>query len=157
MIRAAVPSDAESIAEIHNFYIRETAVTFLPDEKSQADVLAAINGPDPVIVYEEQGVVRGFARYFPFRSGAGYRYTVEHTVLLAPDLKGRGVGRALMSALLDAARAAGKHSVIAVVSGENPDGVAFHQRIGFEVIGVMPQVGYKFGRFMDATMLQYRL
>ena len=102
-------------------------------------------------------MVLGFATWGQFRGGVGYRYTIENTVLLSPDARGKGLGRSLMSALIDRARAAGHHSMWAGISGENPDGVAFHAAMGFEEIAVLPEVGQKFGRWMDLTLMQIRL
>ncbi len=156
MIRPAAPPDAPAIAAIWNHYIRHTTVTFLPDEKTDADVAALIAGPDPVFVADE-GAVSGFARYFPFRSGRGYVHTVEHTVLLASDTPRRGLGRALMTAVEDHARAAAKHSLWAGVSAENTAGVAFHTAIGFTPVAVLPEVGFKFDRWIDLVLMQKRL
>lgn len=157
MIRPAAAADAGVIAAIWNHYIRETTVTFLPDEKAPGDIAALIGGADPVLVAEADGEVLGFARYFQFRGGRGYVHTVEHTVLLRPGGAGRGTGRALMAALVDHATAAGKHSMWAGVSGENTAGVAFHAALGFERVAVLPEVGFKFGRWIDLVLMQKRL
>ncbi len=81
MIRAATNADAGAIADIWNHYIRHTTVTFLPDEKT-AEQVEAMLAADPCLVWELDGRVGGFARYFQFRGGRGYRHTSEHTVLL---------------------------------------------------------------------------
>ncbi|MBI1416358.1 MAG: GNAT family N-acetyltransferase [Limimaricola sp.] len=157
MIRPATSADADAIAAIWNHYIRTTTVTFLPDEKTQAEVAALIAGPDPVLVAEVAGRVSGFARYFPFRAGRGYVHTVEHTVLLAPGAEGAGQGRALMTSLVDHARAHAKHSIWAGVSAENEAGVAFHGRLGFVTVARLPEVGFKFGRWIDLVLMQKML
>lgn len=155
MIRAARQSDAAALAAIWNHYIRDTTVTFLPDEKSEEDLVTLIKGPDPMVVWDDGSGVTGFARHFPFRSGRGYLKTVEHTILLAPDAqKKTGAGRALMEALFLDAKGAGKHSMIAGISGENLPAMAFHARLGFTEIARLPQVGYKFGRFLDLVLMQ---
>lgn len=157
MIRPATAADAAAIAAIWNTMIRDTTVTFLPHEKTVAEVAALIDGADPVFVWDDAGQVLGFARYFQFRGGAGYRHTSEHTVLLHPGAQGRGGGRALMRHLLDHAAAAGRHSMWAGVSGENIAGVAFHERLGFETVAVLPEVGWKFDRWIDLVLMQKRL
>ena len=158
MIRLAQPADAAAIAAIWNPFIRDTAVTFNPVEKSPADVAAMILDRQAaghgVFVAEHQGHVAGFASYAQFRGGAGYARTMEHTILLSPAAQGSGFGRALMTALEDHARAAGIHSLIAGVSAENPAGRAFHAAIGYRAIATLPQVGYKFGRWMDLVLMQ---
>lgn len=156
MIRVARAGDASEIAAIWNHYIRETTVTFLADEKSVADVEAMI-ATDVCLVAESDGRIGGFARYFQFRGGNGYAQTVEHTVLLAPESGGKGIGRALMAALTEHASNAGKHSLWAGISAENPAAVAFHAALGFDHIARLPEVGRKFGRWIDLILMQKRL
>jgi phosphinothricin acetyltransferase len=79
---------------------------------------------------------------------------MEHTIQLAPEASGRGHGRALMTAVEDHARAGGAHSMFAGVSGENPEGRAFHARLGYVETAILPQVGWKFGRWMDLVLMQ---
>jgi len=156
-VRQAIPADAGAIADIWNGYIRDTAVTFTDIEKTAPEVAADIAARQQdglYLVAEEGGVVLGFATAGAFRGGPGYRHTLEITVHVAPNARGRGAGRALVTALEDAARKAGAHVLVAGVSGENPDAVAFHARLGFSEVGCMPQVGQKFGRWMDLVLMQ---
>jgi L-amino acid N-acyltransferase YncA len=157
MIRAATPQDVPAIMAIWNHYIRDTTVTFLPVEKTAADIAPLIAGTDPFLVWEDDGQAIGFARYFPFRSGAGYARTVEHTILFAPGKGGGGRGRYLMEHLCALAGKADKHSMIAGVSAENAAGVAFHQKLGFIPVATLPEVGFKFGRWLDLVLMQRRL
>lgn len=158
MIRPALATDAAAIAAFWNPVIRDTAITFNPVEKSAAEVAAMILGRQSAghgfFVAEYQGQVAGFASYAQFRGGAGYARTMEHTIILSPAAQGTGLGRALMSALEDHARTGGSHSMIAGVSAENPAGRAFHAAIGYTEIATLPQVGYKFGRWMDLVLMQ---
>jgi len=152
MIRAAKLEDASEIAGIWNHAIRETTITFNPVEKSD-DEVASLTAQD-CLVWEVEGRILGFARYSPFRGGEGYRFTVEHTVMLHADGHGRGGGRLLMEALCAHARAAGKHSMFAGCSAENPGAVAFHANLGFAKVATLPEVGFKFGRWIDLVLMQ---
>lgn len=155
IIRSGRTRDAEDVAAFWNPMIRDTAVTFNSLEKTPAQIAADIASRGAGFqVAEEEGQVIGFATYFPFRSGPGYARTREHTIVLAPRAQGRGLGRALMQALVRAARADGIHVLIAGVSAENPAGVAFHEAIGFSRVATLPQVGRKFDRWMDLVLLQ---
>ena len=154
-IRPARPEDAAAIVAIWNAVIDHTAITFTTERKTHQGIEADIAARGPAFqVVEQDGAVAGFATYFPFRSGPGYSFTKEHSIQLAPAVRGRGLGRALMTALEDAARAEGVHSLWAGVSGENPGGVAFHARLGFAEIARLPQVGRKFDRWMDLVLMQ---
>lgn len=157
MIRDAVPGDAEAVAAIWNHYIRDTVATFNSAEKSLDEVratLAARQVQRCFLVAEAQGLVQGFATYDQFRGGIGYAHSMEHTVLLAPQAGGRGLGRALMAAVETHATKAGAHVMVAGVTAENAAGRAFHARLGYVQVGLMPQVGRKFGAWMDLVLMQ---
>ena len=154
-LRPARREDAAAIAAIWNAVIDHTAITFTTERKSASGLVADIADRGPAFqVAEESGRVLGFATYFPFRGGPGYAFTKEHSIQLVRDARGRGLGRALMAALEDAARAERVHSLWAGVSGENPDGVAFHSAMGFAEVARLPQVGRKFDRWMDLVLMQ---
>ncbi|MDB5660067.1 MAG: N-acetyltransferase [Cypionkella sp.] len=153
MIRAAQAADATALVAIWNPWIRDTAITFNSQEKTAADVVAMIAERPCVLVYINNGV-QGFATYSQFRSGPGYTTCMEHSVILAPTARGRGVGRALMAAIEAHAKAAGVHQMIAGVSGENPEGRRFHAGLGYHEIAIIRDAGFKFGRFMDLVLMQ---
>ncbi len=155
MIRPATAGDAAANMAIWNAAIRDTTVTFNPVEKTLAEVVALT--ATACLVWDEGGHILGFARYFQFRGGLGYAHTAEHTILLQAAAQGRGIGRALIAALCDHARAAGMHSMFAGVSAENPAGAAFHAACGFTEIARLPEVGRKFGRWIDLVLMQKRL
>jgi len=158
MIRDATPADAPGIAAIWNPVIRDTAITFNAAEKTDADIAQMITDRQQeghaFLVAETGQRIAGFATYAQFRGGVGYARTMEHTILLAPDAQGAGLGRALMTALESHARAAGAISLFAGVSAENPAGRAFHARIGFTEVAILQRVGFKFGREMDLILMQ---
>lgn len=157
-IRPARAADAAEIAAFWNPMIRDTAVTFSTEERTAERIAADIAARGPLfLVAEAAGRVTGFATAFQFRGGPGYRHTMEHTIILAPGSHGRGTGRALMTALEAAAREAGVHSLIAGVSAENAAGLAFHAACGFSEAARLPEVGHKFGRWMDLVLMQKML
>lgn len=150
-LRRGRPEDATQIAAIWNPIIAETTVTFttvLKDPQALAQEAAAF------WVAEAAGEIAGFATSGPFRPGPGYHAVIEHSVHVAPAFRAAGVGRALMGALEHAARAAGKTTMIAAISGENPGAVAFHAALGFAPVGRLPGVGAKFDRRIDLILMQ---
>ena len=153
-VRGPKVSDAAHLAAIHNPLIRETSITFSNAERSEADYLKAFDELPCFLVGEVDGQVAGFISYDQFRKGPGYARTVEHTIIVSGDVRGRGVGRALILAAEAQARAEGRGSLIAGISSENPQGVAFHGSVGFEEVARLPRVGFKFGRWMDLIVMQ---
>lgn len=135
--------------------ITETAVTFTTDLKVRADVEVMI--ADPVrsfLVAEHKGAFAGFALLGPFRGGPGYAQTVEHSVYLMPNAKGKGLGRSLMDVLTKTATEQGHHVMVGAISRTNLAAVHFHQRLGFEPVALMPQVGQKNGVWHDLILMQ---
>ncbi|MBD3680120.1 MAG: N-acetyltransferase family protein [Rhodobacteraceae bacterium] len=157
-IRAATDADIPGILAIWNPVIRDTAITFNPVEKSEADLAAMLAEKAAAghgfLVAEDAGEILGFVTYGQFRGGVGYARTMEHTIILAPGAHGRGLGRALMAAIEDHARAGGAHSLFAGVSSGNPSGVAFHAAIGFREVVVLREVGWKFGQWYHLHVMQ---
>lgn len=153
-VRTAVADDAADIAAIWNHYIRDTDVTFNAAEKPVAEVALLIARRPAFLVAETDGGIAGFATYDQFRAGVGYARTMEHTIQLAPGAGGGGLGRSLMAAIEGHARSAGVRSMIAGVSAANPAGQAFHARLGYAVIAVLPEVGWKGGRWLDLVLMQ---
>lgn len=161
ILRAARPADAPAIAAIWNPVIRDTTITFTTLEKTEAglatDMAAKAAAGQPFLVAEEDGMLLGFATYGAFRSGPGYAHVAEHTVILAPAARGKGIGTALIAALCDHARAAGIVQMIGGISAENTAGLAFHARAGFTEIARLPGVGAKFGRTIDLVLMARRV
>jgi L-amino acid N-acyltransferase len=108
----------------------------------------------PVLVARDGGAVAGFATFGEFRSSPGYRFTVEHTVHVRADARGRGIGTQLMQQLLPRAAALGKHVMIAGVDADNTASIRFHERLGFVQAARLREVGYKFERWLDLLFLQ---
>lgn len=158
MIIEAGARHATGILAIWNPVIRETAITFNAQEKDENELVRMIVGRADAghgfLVAEEAGEVLGFATYAQFRAGVGYARAMEHTVMLGPEARGRGLGRALMEALEAQARDRGVHSMIGGVSAENAPGIAFHAAIGYAEVARVPEVGWKFDRWMDLVLMQ---
>ena len=108
----------------------------------------------PVLLASDSSGVLGFSTFGDFRAWPGYRYTVEHTVHVRADCRGRGIGRQLLLALFPRAELLGKHIMIAGVDAANEASIRFHERLGFERAGVLREVGSKFGRWLDLVFLQ---
>lgn len=96
----------------------------------------------------------GFATFGPFRPKAGYDRTAEHSLYLAPQARGQGVGTTLMRIMIDDARARGLHTLIGCLDAQNAASIAFHQRLGFVETARLPQVGRKFDRWLDLVFVQ---
>ncbi|ARO13610.1 phosphinothricin acetyltransferase [Ketogulonicigenium robustum] len=162
IIRVAKSADSISIAAVYNDAVlnsvavwNETPVT----PQNRADWMAARQADGfPVLVVEDsQGEVVGFASYGPFRAFDGFRLTVEHSVYVRADQRGRGMGRALLQALIEYARKQGIHVMVAGIAAENEGSIRLHQHLGFKTVGLLPQVGVKFGRWLDLAFLQLQL
>ncbi len=154
-IRPAIPADATAIAGIWNSVIRDTTITFTTTYKTEDGLVQDIKTREGAFfVAENEGQLVGFATYFPFRGGIGYARTKEHSIMLDPAARGLGAGRALMRAIEEHARGAGVHSLWAGVSGENPEAVTFHAKLGFTEIATLPEVGFKFDRWIDLVLMQ---
>jgi phosphinothricin acetyltransferase len=111
----------------------------------------------PILVAVAAGEVLGYASYGPFRPFDGYRQTVEHSVYVAESARRRGVARALMGALEAEARRAGMHVMLGGIAGDNAASLRLHKELGFAETARMPEVGQKFGRFLDLVFMQKML
>ena len=114
----------------------------------------ATNRGFPVLVVEENGTASGFASYGDYRQGEGYQHTVEHSVYVSCDAQGRGLGKALLAALIEHATAHGKHVMIAGIDADNSVSIEMHRKAGFEEAGRQRQVGRKFDRWLDLQFMQ---
>ena len=112
-------------------------------------------GKFPVLGIEgEDGKLLGFGTYGAFRALPAYKYTAEHSVYVHKAHRGQGLGLALMRAILSKAKDDGLHSMIAVIDSSNSQSIAMHQKLGFQLAGSLPQVGFKFGRWRDVVIYQ---
>lgn len=115
-------------------------------------------GGFPAIVAEgDDGELLGFATFGPYRELAGYKYTVEHSLFVAAHARRKGVGKVLLSRLIDIARAMDLHVLIGAIDQSNLPSIALHEALGFEYCGALREVGYKHGQWLDALFYQYNL
>jgi phosphinothricin acetyltransferase len=115
-------------------------------------------GNYPVIgAVDEAGTLLGFASYGPFRAFPAYKYTVEHSVYVHCGHRGKGLGRALLERLVEAATAQDYHLLVGVIDMANVGSIALHEQLGFAHAGTLPEVGFKFGRWLDVGFYQRRL
>ena len=156
-IRLATLDDAEAIAAIYNVEVETSTATFdlVPRSiEDQRHWLADRSGALSAIVAVEGTAVVGFASLSLYKERAAYRTTVEDSVYVRRDRHGQGVGRALLTELLDVARASGFHAVMARIEATREASIALHRACGFAVVGTEREVGRKFNRWLDATIMQ---
>jgi L-amino acid N-acyltransferase YncA len=161
IIRAATEHDLDAILAIYNAAIVETAAIWLDDTVDRANRelwFATQKANDlPVIVADIDGVVVGYASFAPWQSKWGYRYTVENSVYVAAGHQGAGIGRSLLTQLIELARNAGIHMMIADIEAGNAPSIGLHESLGFTQTGLIREVGTKFGRWLDLAILQLTL
>lgn len=159
----AVAEDLPAIVAIFNEVVATSTAIYRDDPFSLEDRAAwlAERRADgfPVLVAREGGGGRVVAvgSYGRFRPTPGYRTTVEHTVMVDPAWRGGGLGTALVEALVARAAAAGYHAMVASIDAENVGSIRLHERLGFVEVGRMPEVAWKFGRWLELVLLQRRL
>lgn len=161
-IRPATEADLPAILAIYNDAVENTTAIWnetpadLSNRKSWFEERTAKGFP--VLVAERGGgtgqPVIGYASFGDFRPFEGYRVTVEHSVYVAKDARGRGAGETLLAALIAEAKRMDKHNMIGGIDASNAPSIALHVKFGFEEVGRMPGVGEKFGRALDLVLMQ---
>jgi phosphinothricin acetyltransferase len=162
-IRDARAQDLPDVREIYNHYVKNSVVTFDEDTMSLAQwrqkftYLAKLEMPF-IVAESPSGQVLGYALVTPWKQKKAYRYTVENSIYLGPASTGKGLGRALLAALIDRSTAAGIKEIIAVIAdaGAEPS-IRLHEQFGFEEVGRMGKVGFKFNRWLGTVLLQKSL
>lgn len=115
-------------------------------------------GDYPVIGIESpDGKLLGFASYGTFRAWPAFKYSVEHSIYVHADYRGKGLGGQLLHLLIEAAKKQQKHAIIGAIDAENSGSIALHEKYGFKPVGTLPQVGFKFGRWLDLAFYQLTL
>jgi len=152
MIREIKLEDAPQVCEIYNYYIENTTITFEEDPitlQEMRERVVHITQKYPWFVEEESGIIIGYAYANRWKERSAYRFTVETSVYVRDAYRGRGIGTRLMERLLSYLKEANIHTVIAGISLPNESSVRLHEKLGFQWIAQFPEVGYKFGRWLD--------
>ena len=161
MIRGVEIRDAADIAAIYNYYIRETIITFETEEIDTAEmenrIKKILEAGYPFIVHEENNKITGYAYVGKFRERSAYSESLETSIYLDINEKGRGIGRKLYKRLIELSQEAGVHVLIGVVSYPNLASQRLHESVGFEKVGVIKEAGKKFGKYIDVEFWSYIL
>ena len=159
-IRKAELKDLDAILEIYNDAVLNTTATFDIAPRSKEEQVEWFSEHDnkfAVIVYEHEDKIIGWASLSKWNERPAYRNTAENSVYVKKDSRGRGIGRELLSAIVNLARENGFHTTIARIAEGNKTSVKMHSEIGFEIIGIMKEAGWKFERWIDVTLMQKML
>ena len=161
IVRDATEADLPAILAIHNDAILTSLSIWqnaaVPLSNREAWFRERRDKGFAILAAEIDGALAGYASYGGFRAGAGYDGTVENSVYVRKDLRGRGVARPLMKALIDHARTNGRHTMVAAVGLPNDASLALHRRLGFEDAGLLRGIGWKNGMRLDLALLQLTL
>lgn len=157
-IRPAVFADLDTILEIINHEILHSTSNYDYEphdfEEQKAWFEDKMEKNLPIIVAEFENMPIGYATYGTFREKIGYQYTVEHSVYVAQEFIGNGVGKLLLGELIQIAKQQGYHVMIGTIDAENSGSIAFHKKFGFEIVGTIREVGYKFDQWLDIVFMQ---
>ncbi len=160
MIRMAVPEDAAGCLSIYNWYIENSDATFetelLSEEEFRARIMN-ITESYPWIVYEEDGVIRGYAYLSAFNPRQAYRWTCDLAVYTDRKMRGRGIGSLLISAMIRLAYQDGYYRMVSLITRGNTASERIHEKFGFQKCGVLEKTGYKSGKWLDVSFYMLKL
>lgn len=164
MIRTATPDDLAPITEIYRDAVLNGTATYeleppsLEEMQGRFEALRARGYPF-LVATDDDGTVLGYAYAGPFRARPAYRFIVEDSIYISPEAKGRGLGTALMRALIEDVRELGFRQFVAVIGDGTPDSpsVRLHEKLGFRHTGKLEGSGYKHGRWLDTTFMQLEM
>jgi L-amino acid N-acyltransferase YncA len=157
ILRPAKIEDLNYIMQIYNEAVQTTVATFDTEPKTLEEQRAWFehHGPKhPVFVAEADGVISGWASLSKWSERRAYSDTAEMSLYVKEEFRGRGIGRKLLEAIVNEGERVGLHTVIARIAGENRVSIHLHESLGFEHIGVMREVGRKFGKLLDVNLMQ---
>lgn len=157
LIRPATAADAAAIAEIYNHYVRTSAATFDTEEKTVGDRVAWLaehGGAYPVLIAEDGGAVVAWGSLGKWGARCAYRHSVEISVYVAPNATRVGLGPEISRALIELAHKFGHHAIISQIVSENEPSLKMAERLGFESVGCLREVGRKFDRWLDVVLME---
>ncbi len=163
VIRDATAADVPAITAIYAHHVLHGTGTFEEDPPTEAEMTARLarvqaSGWAWLVAEDEAGGVIGYSYYAQFRDRSAYRHTAENAIYVRDDVRGQGVGKSLVQALLARAEAQGFRQMLAVIGdSENTGSIGLHVSLGFRQVGVLKSVGVKFGRWVDVVMMQRSL
>ena len=160
-IRTATISDLPDILYIINNAIETSTSDYRYDTISITELHPWYEehktNNEPVLVAIMDELVVGYASYCQFRKRIGFQYSVEHSIYCHHNYQGKGIGKLLMKELIITAKKQKIHTMVACIDSDNANSIAFHKKLGFQHVGQMKEVGYKFGRYLDMTFMQLML
>ena len=153
MIRNVTLADSSRIAEIYNYYIQNTAITFETEEIDAAEmerrISAILGAGEPFIVYEIEGVVVGYSYLHTFKERAAYSRSKELSVYVDTEYKGKKIGENLCRYIIDSVDRNSIHAIISCITIPNPASILLHEKLGFTKVGHFREVGFKFDKWQD--------
>lgn len=157
-VREAKVNDLEGILEIVNYNILNTTSIYDYEPRTLAQQIAIFEEKTtnnfPLLVVEIDQEIAGFGTFGTFRFKEGYKFTVEHSVYVSVKHQGKGLGKLLLSQLIETAKKQKRHTMIAVIDAENQNSVTFHKQFGFETVGLMKESAFKFNKWLDTVFMQ---
>jgi phosphinothricin acetyltransferase len=158
-IRPAIAADMAQIQAIYAHHVRAGLASFELEPPTIAEMTRrhgdVVSRGLPYLVAELDERLLGFGYAGPYRARPAYRYTVENSIYVAEDSRGHGVGRAVLSAVIERCRELGYRQMVAVIGDSaNAASIGLHKALGFQHVGLLPAVGFKFGRWVDSVLMQ---
>lgn len=162
LVQCTFDAHAESILDIFNEAIVNSTALYDYKERTLESMVGwfetkRANGFPVIGVEDGEGTLLGFGSYGTFRAWPAYKYSVEHSVYVHKDFRGRGLGNVLMRELIAQAQKDDFHAMIGGIDATNAGSIALHKKFGFELVGTLPQVGFKFGKWLDLAFYQLLL
>jgi phosphinothricin acetyltransferase len=157
VMRNATIDDLKSITKIYNDAIKNTVATFdteIKTIKEQTKWFSDHGKKNPILVAEENGSVIGWAALSKYSTRCAYSDTAEISLYVKEENQGKGIGKKLMESIIKEGKNAGLHVIIARITDGNKKSIHIHESVGFSHIGIMKEVGYKFGKLLDVYLMQ---
>jgi phosphinothricin acetyltransferase len=159
-LRVATINDLQAINSIYNHYVSTCTCTYQmePDPEEERQEWFQHHGPEyPILVVEVDGKVVGWGSISPYHSRCGYKATVEDSIYIRHDMHGCGLGKLILGELLERAKNLKYHTMIALISADQPGSIGLHRKMGFEKVAHLREVGRKFDRWLDVVFMQKML